>query len=137
MSEIFNDLGVEISFASEDNFLMIKETLTRIGIASKKENKLFQSCHILHKQGKYAILHFKEMFILDGKVSTLSEEDIKRRNRIVKLLEEWGLIKVLEPNKITEEKLAPLNHVKVIKSKEKANWDLQPKYLIGNIKIKT
>lgn len=137
MSEIFNDLGVEISFASEDNFLMIKETLTRIGIASKKENKLFQSCHILHKQGKYAILHFKEMFILDGKVSTLSEEDIKRRNRIVKLLEEWGLIKVLEPNKITEEKLAPLNHVKVIKSKEKANWDLQPKYLIGNVKIKT
>ena len=129
MSEILNTM-VEVLFESDDDFLKIRETLTRIGIASRRDNKLFQSCHILHKRGKYYILHFKELFILDGKKSTITEVDYHRRNTIISLLEEWNLITVIDRDKI-EEKL-PMNQVKVISFSEKDHWDLIPKYNIGN-----
>jgi len=128
--DIFKGVGVEIELPSDDSFLKIKETLTRIGISSRKEKKLYQSCHILHKKGRYAILHFKELFILDGKQNTFTEEDLSRRNTIVNLLEEWELLKIVD-NKKTQNPVAPLNHIKIISYKEKNDWDLTVKYNIG------
>jgi len=128
--DIFRGVGVEVTLPTPDSFLKIKETLTRIGISSRKEKKLFQSCHILHKKGRYSILHFKELFILDGKHNTFTEEDHARRNTIVNLLEEWDLIKVVDPAK-TKEPVASLNQIKIIAFKEKDDWDLTVKYNIG------
>ena len=121
---------VEITLAEKDDFLKVRETLTRIGVAAKKENVLYQSCHILHKQGKYYIVHFKELFALDGKPSNLSDNDIQRRNSIAKLLEEWGLIKVVN-NDIIGDNVAPLHQIKIIAFKEKNEWQLIAKYNIG------
>ena len=121
---------VEITFPEKDDFLKIRETLTRIGVASRKDQKLYQSCHILHKQGRYSILHFKELFILDGKSDTFSDEDKARRNTIVNLLEEWSLIKVVDTNK-SQDPIAPLNQIKIISHKEKIDWNLVAKYNIG------
>jgi len=131
--DLFRGVGVEITLPSPDNFLKIKETLTRVGIASKKEKKLYQSCHILHKQGHYAILHFKELFILDGKENTFSEDDKSRRNTIINLLEEWGLLDIVETDKV-EDPIAPLSQIKVISHKEKDQWILEHKYNIGKKK---
>ena len=125
---------VEVSLSEPDDFLKVRETLTRIGVASRKEKKIYQSCHILHKQGKYYIVHFKELFALDGKKTNLSSNDVQRRNRIVQLLVDWGLIKI---NSISEDKikdLAPLNQIKVLSFKEKNNWTLESKYNIGRKK---
>jgi hypothetical protein len=127
------DSLIEVKIAEEEDFLKIKETLTRIGVASRKEKKIYQSCHILHKQGKYYIVHFKEMFLLDGKSADISKEDISRRNRIAILLEDWGLLKVVDKNKI-ETDVAPMSHVKIINHKEKAEWQLVAKYNIGKRK---
>ena len=124
---------VEVDLPSDESFLKVKETLTRIGIASRKDKKLFQSCHILHKQGKYYIVHFKELFMLDGKVSNFADEDIARRNTIINLLEEWGLIKATNPSS-TEEPIAPLSQIKVLPYKEKEQWTLVAKYSIGKKK---
>ena len=120
---------VEITFPEKDDFLKIRETLTRIGVASRREQELFQSCHILHKRGKYYITHFKELFALDGKASNFSENDAERRNTITQLLSDWGLIAIL--NKEIAEKKAPLSQIKVLSFKEKGEWDLQAKYNIG------
>ena len=128
--DIFKGVGVEIRLPTPDSFLKIKESLTRIGISSRKEKKLYQSCHILHKQGKYSILHFKELFILDGKNNTFTDEDRARRNTIVNLLEEWDLIEVVDPNK-SQDPVAPLNQIKILSHKEKGNWILEAKYNIG------
>lgn len=122
---------VEVRLRSPEDFLKVKETLSRIGLASKKDNTLYQSCHILHKQGRYYVVHFKELFLLDGKEASLSESDIGRRNRIVGLLDEWELVEVLDRKKI-EEPLAPLNQVKIIPFKDKSKWNLVTKYTIGN-----
>lgn len=127
---IFRGVGVEIRLHSPDNFLKIKETLTRIGIASKKDKKLYQSCHILHKQGRYSILHFKELFILDGKENSLTDEDLGRRNTIVNLLEEWNLLEVIDASAV-EDPIAPLSQIKILSHKEKAEWALEQKYNIG------
>lgn len=121
---------VEVVFNEPDDFLKVRETLTRIGVSSRKEKVLYQSCHILHKQGHYYIVHFKELFALDGKPSNISENDIQRRNAIAKLLEEWGLIKILNP-KLLEDNIAPLHQIKIISFKEKDEWDLIAKYNIG------
>ena len=121
---------VEVTLPSEESFLKVKETLTRIGIASKKEQKLFQSCHILHKQGKYYIVHFKELFKLDGKINDFSEEDKGRRNTIVTLLAEWELIKPSNLEQI-KEPVAPLSQIKILPHKEKGEWELVAKYSIG------
>lgn len=129
-TDIFKGVGVEVELPTQDSFLKVKETLTRIGISSRKEKRLYQSCHILHKQGRYAILHFKELFILDGKHNTLTEEDISRRNTIVNLLDEWELVKILDPNK-TADPVASLNQIKIISFKEKEDWELTVKYNIG------
>ena len=136
MSDIFKGVGVEVTLEDEDAFLKVRETLTRIGVSSRKEKVLYQSCHILHKQGRYVILHFKELFKLDGKPATIIENDIQRRNAIANLLEEWGLVKILrdEKEKI-EGNLAPLHQIKIISYKEKDEWDLQSKYTIGKKKI--
>lgn len=123
---------VEVNLSEPDDFLKVRETLTRIGVASRKDKVLYQSCHILHKQGKYYIVHFKELFALDGKRANLSENDVQRRNRIVKLLSDWGLIAVVDENKI--EDMAPLNQIKVISYKEKEDWVLETKYNIGKKK---
>lgn len=123
---------LEITIADDDDFLKIKETLTRIGVASKKDKILYQSCHILHKQGRYYLVHFKELFALDGKPSNFSEDDRQRRNSIALLLEEWNLFKIVNKNLI--EAKAPLNQIKVLAFKEKADWDLQSKYTIGRKK---
>jgi len=128
--DIFKGVGVEITLPSPDSFLKVKETLTRIGISSRKEKKLYQTCHILHKQGRYAILHFKELFILDGKKDTFSEEDKARRNTIVNLLAEWDLIAAVDAEK-TKEPVAQLNQIKILSHKEKNNWTLEAKYNIG------
>lgn len=133
MDDIFRGLGVEITFEKQDDFLKIAETLTRIGISSRKDQTLFQSCHILHKQGRYAILHFKEMFILDGKKNTITDDDLARRNTIVKLLEEWKLLKINIPASI-QDLQAGLNQIKIISHADKKNWILTPKYSIGTIK---
>ena len=130
---IIDDL-VEVELPSQDSFLKVKETLTRIGVAYARYDKiLYQSCHILHKQGKYYIVHFKELFILDGKANSLSDEDKARRNTIVNLLEEWGLVKTVKPSMI-EDPVAPLSQVKVLPHKEKEDWTLTAKYSIGKRK---
>jgi hypothetical protein len=121
---------IEVTLNEQDDFLKVRETLTRIGVSSRKEKVLYQSCHILHKQGKYYITHFKELFALDGKPSNISENDIQRRNAIAKLLEEWGLIKILNP-KLLEDNVAPLHQIKIISFKEKDDWELIAKYNIG------
>ena len=121
---------VEVALGSEEDFLKIKETLTRIGVASRKDRKLFQSCHILHKQGRYYIVHFKELFALDGKPSNFSDDDKARRNTIINLLAEWGLIKLINPQK-SSAPVAPFSQVKVITHKEKHDWELVAKYNIG------
>jgi|TARA_E500000178_G_C16828860_1_gene665062 hypothetical protein len=121
---------VEVTIAEDEDFLKIKETLTRIGIASRKENKLYQSCHILHKQGKYYIVHFKELFALDGKPTDFSDEDKGRRNTIVNLLKEWDLVSVVNLEKI-ESPRAPMGQIKIIPHKEKSEWILEAKYNIG------
>lgn len=121
---------IEVSLNEQDDFLKVRETLTRIGVSSRKEKVLYQSCHILHKQGRYYIVHFKELFALDGKPSNISENDIQRRNAIAKLLEEWGLIKVLNP-KLLQDNVAPLHQIKIISFKEKDDWQLIAKYNIG------
>jgi hypothetical protein len=121
---------VEVSLNEQDDFLKVRETLTRIGVSSRKEKVLYQSCHILHKQGKYYIVHFKELFALDGKPSNISENDIQRRNAIAKLLEEWGLVKILNP-KVLQDNVAPLHQIKIISFKEKDDWQLIAKYNIG------
>tara|TARA_Y100000385_G_scaffold283361_1_gene339365 strand:+ start:686 stop:1090 length:405 start_codon:yes stop_codon:yes gene_type:complete len=128
--DIFKGVGIEVKLPTQDSFLKIKETLTRIGISSRKERKLYQSCHILHKKGRYAILHFKELFILDGKQNTFTDEDRARRNTIVNLLDEWDLLGLVDQTS-TEEPVAPLNQIKIISFKEKNNWDLEVKYNIG------
>ena len=120
---------LEVQLKEPDDFLKVRETLTRIGVASRKDKKLFQSCHILHKQGRYFIVHFKELFALDGKTSNFSENDAERRNTITQLLSDWGLIAIL--NKEITEKKAPLSQIKVLSFKEKGEWDLQAKYNIG------
>ena len=124
---------VWVELPSPDDFLIVKETLTRIGIASKKNNTLYQSCHILHKQGKYAILHFKELFLLDGKNSDLSESDVARRNTIVNLLAKWGLVNLVDPEK-SKAPVVPESDIRVLSHKEKDNWILQSKYNIGHKK---
>ena len=121
---------VEVSLQQQDDFLKVRETLTRIGVSSRKEKVLYQSCHILHKQGRYYIVHFKELFALDGKPSNLTENDIQRRNAIAKLLEEWGLIKILNPTLLIDN-IAPLHQIKIIAFKEKDEWNLIAKYNIG------
>jgi hypothetical protein len=133
MEDIFHGVGVEIELPIPENFLKIKETLTRIGIASRKDKKLYQSCHILHKQSRYVILHFKELFILDGKENNFTEEDKGRRNTIVNLLEEWDLVKVIDSSK-AQDPVAPLSHIKVLSHKEKDQWELTSKYNIGKKK---
>tara|TARA_B100001248_G_scaffold163632_2_gene123607 strand:- start:156 stop:563 length:408 start_codon:yes stop_codon:yes gene_type:complete len=128
--DLVKDL-VEITFPEKDDFLKIRETLSRIGVASRKEKELFQSCHILHKKGKYYIVHFKELFKLDGKQTNFDESDLGRRNTIIDLLRQWNLVKVLDSNQISEPR-APLSQIKVIPYKEKLEWKLTQKYSIGN-----
>ena len=125
---------VEVVLNEPDDFLKVRETLTRIGVASRKERKIYQSCHILHKQGRYYIVHFKELFALDGKKANISLNDVQRRNRIVQLLVDWGLVSItsLSQEKITD--LAPLNQIKVLSFKEKGEWTLESKYNIGRKK---
>lgn len=132
MSELLESL-VEIKLNDESDFLKIKETLQRIGVASRKENKLYQSCHILHKQGRYYIVHFKELFALDGKSTDFSEEDKGRRNTIASLLEEWNLLTIVDPSKVVEPR-APMSQIKIIAFKDKGNWELVAKYNIGKNK---
>lgn len=123
------DKMIEVSLAEPDDFLKVRETLTRIGVASRKEKKLYQSCHILHKQGKYYIVHFKELFALDGKRANLTMNDIQRRNRIVQLLADWELFTLKNPELVTD--IAPLNQIKVLAYREKSEWVLETKYNIG------
>ena len=123
---------LEVTLNEPDDFLKVRETLTRIGVASRKDNKLYQSCHILHKQGRYFIVHFKELFLLDGKKSNLEENDVARRNTIATLMSDWGLVSI--DNKGNAEPLAPLRQIKIIPFKEKNNWELCPKYNIGNVR---
>ena len=123
------DQMVEVILNEPDDFLKVRETLTRIGVASRKEKKLYQSCHILHKQGRYYITHFKELFALDGKHANLTVNDVQRRNRIVRLLADWGLIAVIDADKVLD--IAPLNQIKVLPFKEKGEWVLETKYNIG------
>lgn len=124
------EMMLEITLNEPDDFLKVRETLTRIGVASRRDNKLFQSCHILHKQGRYFIVHFKELFLLDGKPSNLLENDVQRRNTIAVLLADWGLVTIIEPEQSKD--VAPLRQIKVIPFKDKSQWDLCPKYNIGN-----
>ena len=126
------DMMVEVTLRQPDDFLKVRETLTRIGVASRKEKKLFQSCHILHKKGKYYIVHFKELFALDGKHANLTSNDVQRRNRISKLLSDWGLVSICEDDQIDD--IAPLNQIKVIAFKDKSDWILESKYNIGKKK---
>lgn len=130
MEDIFEGLGVEVSLKNEEDFLKVKETLTRIGVSSKKDKKLYQSCHILHKRGRYAIMHFKEMFVLDGLESDMSTDDLGRRNTIVKLLVDWGLVNAVDSAKYADPQLS-LARLKIIPHKEKKEWELIPKYHIG------
>jgi len=126
--DIFKGLGVEIVLKSPEDFLKVKETLTRIGVASRKTNTLTQSCHILHKRGRYAIMHFKELFILDGKETTFSEEDKARRNAIALLLEEWDLVVIDKP---VGDPVASMSNIKVLSHKERGDWNLTSKYSVG------
>tara|TARA_B100001029_G_scaffold177926_1_gene183513 strand:+ start:592 stop:1014 length:423 start_codon:yes stop_codon:yes gene_type:complete len=123
---------IEVSLREPDDFLKVRETLTRIGVASRKEKKLYQSCHILHKQGKYYIVHFKELFALDGKKANLSLNDVQRRNRIVQLLGDWGLVTINSKESIAD--VAPLSQIKVLAYREKGDWTLESKYNIGKKK---
>ena len=123
------DQIVEVTLNEPDDFLKVRETLTRIGVASRKEKKLYQSCHILHKQGRYYIVHFKELFALDGKHANLTSNDVQRRNRIARLLADWGLIAVVKPDSVAD--IAPLNQIKVLSYKDKGDWSLEQKYNIG------
>tara|TARA_Y100000992_G_scaffold172279_1_gene116020 strand:- start:653 stop:1084 length:432 start_codon:yes stop_codon:yes gene_type:complete len=127
-----SDKMVEVSLSEPDDFLKVRETLTRIGVASRKEKKLYQSCHILHKQGRYYIVHFKELFALDGKRANLTINDVQRRNRISQLLADWGLISILNVEQIGD--IAPLNQIKVLSYKDKGDWILETKYNIGRKK---
>lgn len=120
---------IEVLLSEPDDFLKVRETLTRIGVASRKEKKLYQSCHILHKQGRYYIVHFKELFALDGKHANLTVNDVQRRNRIVRLLLDWGLLSVVNPDEVVD--VAPLNQIKVLAYKDKEEWILEQKYNIG------
>ena len=120
---------IEVLLSEPDDFLKVRETLTRIGVASRKEKKLYQSCHILHKQGRYFIVHFKELFALDGKHANLTVNDVQRRNRIVRLLLDWGLLSVVNPDEVVD--IAPLNQIKVLAYKDKEEWILEQKYNIG------
>ncbi len=131
--DIFNGLGIEVSLEEREDFLKVKETLTRIGVSSRKENKLYQSCHILHKRGRYVILHFKELFELDGLESNISDEDLGRRNTIVNLLEDWGLLKIIDVED-SKEPTVSLAKMKIIPHREKNDWELVPKYHIGRKK---
>ena len=126
------DQMIEVTLNEPDDFLKVRETLTRIGVASRKEKKIYQSCHILHKQGRYYIVHFKELFALDGKHANLTVNDVQRRNRIIQLLCDWGLVTVIEPERVTD--IAPLNQIKVLAYKEKNEWILETKYNIGKKK---
>ena len=121
---------LEVTLNEPDDFLKVRETLTRMGVASRKEQKLFQSCHILHKQGRYFLVHFKELFLLDGKKSNLEKSDLERRNTIAQLLSDWGLVNIV--NKSACEEKAPLRQIKIVSFREKSDWDLCPKYNIGN-----
>jgi hypothetical protein len=129
------DQMVEVILNEPDDFLKVRETLTRIGVASRKEKKIYQSCHILHKQGKYYLVHFKELFALDGKHANLTVNDVQRRNRIIQLLADWGLITIVKPEKIID--IAPLNQIKVLAYKDKGDWILETKYNIGAKKKRT
>ena len=129
-----SDQMIEVTLNEPDDFLKVRETLTRIGVASRKEKKIYQSCHILHKQGKYYLVHFKELFALDGKHANLTQNDVQRRNRIVQLLADWGLIGVLDTSKIND--IAPLNQIKVLAYRDKGEWILETKYNIGSKKKK-
>ena len=126
---------IEVVLNEPDDFLKVRETLTRIGVASRKEKKIYQSCHILHKQGKYYIVHFKELFALDGKHANLTVNDVQRRNRIINLLSDWGLITILNPDSVLD--VAPLNQIKVLSYKDKNDWILESKYNIGKKKKPT
>lgn len=135
MSEDLNwskDNMVQVSLREPDDFLKVRETLTRIGVASRKERKLYQSCHILHKKGQYYIVHFKELFALDGKIANISENDLQRRNRIIQLLSDWGLVEIADKDAVAD--AAPLSQIKVISYKEKDEWILESKYNIGKKK---
>ena len=123
---------IEVRLSQPDDFLKVRETLTRIGVASRSENKLYQSCHILHKQGRYYIVHFKELFLLDGKESNFSDNDVQRRNKITKLLSDWGLVEIV--NETLVEDASSISQIKIIPYKEKAEWELVPKYSIGSKK---
>ena len=124
------DSMIEILLKQDDDFLKVRETLTRIGVASRKDNTLYQSCHILHKRGKYYVVHFKELFALDGKPTNFNDEDLGRRNTIANLLDEWGIIKLVDPNK-SKAPVLPLSYVKILPFKEKSEWSLVTKYNIG------
>ena len=126
------DQMIQVTLNEPDDFLKVRETLTRIGVASRKEKKIYQSCHILHKQGRYYIVHFKELFALDGKRANLTQNDVQRRNRIIQLLCDWGLVTVINIEKVTD--IAPLNQIKVLAYKEKGDWVLETKYNIGKKK---
>lgn len=127
--DVSNYRPLEVTLVHPDDFLKVRETLTRIGVASRKDKVLYQSCHILHKQGRYFIVHFKELFALDGKLADITDNDLQRRNTIAKLLSDWGLVKILDPSIIYDQ--APLSQIKVIAFKDKDQWDLQAKYNIG------
>ena len=129
------DQMVEVTLNEPDDFLKVRETLTRIGVASRKEKKIYQSCHILHKQGRYFLVHFKELFALDGKHANLTSNDVQRRNRIAQLLADWGLVGVVDVDKIQD--IAPLNQIKVLSYRDKGDWILETKYNIGAKKKKT
>jgi len=129
--DIFEGLGVEVRLKTKDDFLKVRETLTRMGVSSKKEKKLYQSCHILHKRGRYAIMHFKEMLELDGLETDISDNDLGRRNIIVKLLVDWGLVEAVDPEEYSDPMIS-LAQLKIIPHKEKGDWVLVPKYHIGN-----
>ena len=128
------DQMVEVVLGEPDDFLKVRETLTRIGVASRKEKKIYQSCHILHKQGRYFLVHFKELFALDGKHANLTLNDVQRRNRIAQLLADWGLVSIVDADKIQD--IAPLNQIKVLSYKDKQDWILETKYNIGSKKKK-
>tara|TARA_B100001094_G_scaffold50494_1_gene46093 strand:+ start:28 stop:471 length:444 start_codon:yes stop_codon:yes gene_type:complete len=128
------DMMVEVLLNEPDDFLKVRETLTRIGVASRKEKKLYQSCHILHKQGRYYLVHFKELFALDGKHANLTVNDVQRRNRIIRLLSDWGLVNIVKEESVVD--IAPLNQIKVLAYRDKGDWILEQKYNIGK-KIKT
>jgi hypothetical protein len=136
LQDVFRGVGVPINLKTPDDFLKVRETLTRIGVASKHDKTLYQSCHILHKKGKYAIVHFKELFKLDGKPANITQEDIARRNTIANILAEWGLVELLDKQK-SESPVVTLNNIKIIAYKEKKDWKLEAKYNIGSSKKPT